>query len=147
MARMPVILVVEDNPDDEVMTLEAIQSSGLGEAVLVARDGEEALDYLFGRGSYRSEPADPPSVVLLDLKLPKVDGLQVLAKIRGDRRLKDLPVAILTSSDEERDLVEGYRLAVACYIRKPVEGAELAEAFRQLGVYWMMNQPRHGKPR
>ena len=144
MPRMPIILVVEDNPDDEVMTLEALQSSGLGDAVVVAHNGEEALDYLFQTGAYRGQDVETPSVVLLDLKLPKVDGLEVLARIRADQRLQALPVAILTSSDEEQDLVEGYRLAVGCYIRKPVELNELAEAFRQLGIYWMTNQPGMG---
>ncbi|HEX7928239.1 MAG TPA: response regulator, partial [bacterium] len=101
----------------------------------------EALDYLFGTGAHREKPPEVPALVLLDLKLPKVDGLQVLARIRGDRRLADLPVAILTSSDEERDLVEGYRLAVACYIRKPVEIQELAEAFKQLDAYQKSSHP------
>ncbi len=129
------ILLVEDNPDDEALTLRAFQKNNITNAVSVARDGAEALAYLSG-GS------DLPQLVLLDLKLPKVDGLEVLRRLRADARTRLLPVVILTSSTEERDLVESYRLGANSYVRKPVDFVEFVDAVRQLGLYWLLlNQP------
>lgn len=133
-----VILLVEDNPDDEALTLRALKKNNIRNAVLVARDGAEALDYLFGRGS----EAGLPQVVLLDLKLPKVDGMEVLRRIRGDERTRFLPVVILTSSKEEQDVINGYREGANSYVRKPVNFDEFLEAARQLGLYWLLlNEP------
>ena len=141
-----VILLVEDNPDDEAMTLEALKSNGLGNSVVVARDGAEALDYLYGKGVHAGRDASVvPAVVLLDLKLPKVDGLRVLTRIRSEEATRTLPVVVLTSSDEQKDLVESYSLGVNGYVRKPVEFSELVEAVRQLGIYW--SSIRHDRPR
>jgi two-component system, response regulator len=133
------ILLVEDNPDDEALTLRAFKKNNIGNPVVVARDGAEALDYLFAAGAYQGrDVAVLPQVVLLDLKLPKVDGLEVLRRIRGDARTQLLPVVILTSSREEQDLVEGYRLGANSYVRKPVDFDEFVEAARQLGLYWLL---------
>jgi two-component system response regulator len=138
-----VILLVEDNPDDEALTRRAFERNHITNEIVVARDGFEALDYLFGTGKYagREAPA-PPQVVLLDLKLPKIDGLEVLRRLRADDRTKFLPVVILTSSTEERDLVSGYSLGANSYVRKPVDFSDFAAAARQLGLYWLLlNQP------
>jgi CheY-like chemotaxis protein len=139
------ILLVEDDPDDEVLTLRALRRAQVGNAVLVARDGVEALDRLLGDGA---GPREIPQVVLLDLKLPKIDGLEVLRRLRADERTRLLPVVVLTSSSEERDLVESYRLGANSYVRKPVDFGEFAEAVGRLGLYWLLvNQPppdRHG---
>jgi two-component system, response regulator len=138
-----VILLVEDNPDDEALTRRAFERNHITNEIVVARDGVEALDYLFGTGKYagRDAPA-PPQVVLLDLKLPKIDGLEVLRRLRADDRTKFLPVVILTSSTEERDLVSGYSLGANSYVRKPVDFTDFAAAARQLGLYWLLlNQP------
>jgi CheY-like chemotaxis protein len=138
-----VILLVEDNPDDEALTRRAFERNHITNDIVVARDGVEALDYLFGTGKYagRDAPA-PPQVVLLDLKLPKIDGLEVLRRLRADDRTKFLPVVILTSSTEERDLVSGYSLGANSYVRKPVDFTDFAAAARQLGLYWLLlNQP------
>ena len=133
-----VILLVEDNPDDEALTLRALTKNGIRHHVQVARDGVEALDYLFGRGEYEGRDASQlPTVTLLDLKLPRVDGLEVLRQIRANERTRLLPVVILTSSREEQDLIEGYSLGVNSYIRKPVDFAQFTEAVRQLGAYWL----------
>lgn len=133
------ILLVEDNPDDEALTLRALAKNKIVNDVVVARNGVEALDYLFGTGSYAGrDVADLPQVVLLDLKLPKVDGLEVLRRIRADDRTKVLPVVILTSSKEERDVVEGYRSGCNSYVRKPVNFDEFLGAARQLGLYWLL---------
>lgn len=134
-----VILLVEDNPDDEALTLRALQKNNILNEVVVARDGEEALDYLFGTGAHAGrEAADLPQVVLLDLKLPKVGGLEVLRQIRADKRTSLQPVVILTTSDEDHDVVAGYQLGVNSYIRKPVDFEEFIEAVRQLGLYWLV---------
>jgi len=142
------ILLVEDNPDDVELTLRAFQKNNIANEVMVARDGVEALDYLFARGAHADrDPARSPSVVLLDLKLPRIDGLEVLGQIRGDERTKLLPVVILTSSKEEQDLIKGYALGANSYIRKPVDFAQFIEAVRQLGLYWLVlneSPPRSG---
>lgn len=134
-----VILLVEDNPDDRELTMRAFARSNVGNEVVAVSDGIEALDYLFAKGKYTGRPASRvPAVVLLDLKLPKIDGLEVLRRIRADPRTHHLPVVILTSSREERDLVEGYRLGANSYVRKPVDFTEFLEATRQLGLYWLL---------
>lgn len=134
-----VILLVEDNRDDEALTLRALKKNNISNEVVIARDGAEALDYLFGRGAYEGRDISVvPQVVLLDLKLPKVDGLEVLRAIRGDVRTKRLPVVILTSSKEERDLLDGYELGANSYVRKPVDFTAFAEAVRNLGLYWLV---------
>jgi two-component system response regulator len=139
MPERNVILLVEDNPDDEALTLRAFSKNNIRNPVVVARNGAEALGYLFASGDYAGrEVADLPQVVLLDLKLPKVDGLEVLRQIRADERTELLPVVILTSSREEQDLVEGYRLGANSYVRKPVNFDEFVEAARQLGLYWLL---------
>jgi two-component system response regulator len=134
-----IILLVEDSPDDEVLTLRALKKNNISNQVVIAHDGAEALDYLFGRGAYDGRDTSAlPQVVLLDLKLPKVDGLEVLRAIRGDARTKRLPVVILTSSKEECDLLDGYDLGANSYVRKPVDFTAFAEAVRQLGLYWLV---------
>jgi len=137
------ILLVEDNPDDEALTLRAFKKHNITNEVVVARDGAEALEYLFGTGRYAGRDLKlMPQLILLDLKLPKVDGLEVLGQIRADDRTRLLPVVVLTSSTEERDLVESYRLGANSYVRKPVDFNQFVEAARQLGLYWLlMNQP------
>lgn len=138
-----VILLVEDNPDDEVLTLRAFKKNNIKNEVIVAHDGKEALDFLFGKGAYAErDPQDSPEVVLLDLKLPKVDGLEVLRQVRADPRTRLLPVVILTSSKEEQDLIEGYSRGANSYVRKPVDFNQFVEAVRQLGLYWLvLNEP------
>ncbi len=133
------ILLVEDNPDDVVLTLRAFERNHITNPVVHAADGVEALDYLFGRGRWEGrDPADLPQVVLLDLKLPRVDGLEVLRAVRADARTHFLPVVVLTSSGEERDLVDSYRLGANSYVRKPVDFREFVEAARELGLYWLV---------
>jgi two-component system response regulator len=133
-----VILLVEDNPDDEELTLRALAKCGINNEVVVCRDGAEALNYVFGRGSYEGrDPADFPAITLLDLKLPKVDGLTVLERVRADKRTRLMPVAILTSSSLEEDLIRGYQLGANSYVRKPIKYELFVEAIRQLGVYWL----------
>jgi CheY-like chemotaxis protein len=127
---------VEDNRDDEALTLRALKTNNIRNEVVVARDGAAALDYLFAQGPSARRPA--PQVVLLDLKLPKLDGLEVLRRLRSDDRTRLLPVVILTSSKEEQDLVEGYRLGANSYVRKPVNFNQFTEAVRQLGLYWLI---------
>lgn len=141
--RDGVILLVEDNPDDEALTIRALKKNNIANEVVVARDGAEALDYLFGTGAHAGRDANQlPQVVLLDLKLPKVDGLEVLERIRSDSRTKLLPVVILTSSKEDRDLVESYSRGANSYVRKPVDFQEFLEAAKQLGLYWLvLNEP------
>ena len=132
------ILLVEDNPDDEALTLRALEKTRIGDEVVVTRDGAEALDFLFCMNEYADrDPHDLPQLVLLDLKLPKVDGLEVLRRLRADPRTRILPVVILTSSKEELDLIEGYKNRVNSYIRKPVDFAEFVETVRELGLYWL----------
>jgi CheY-like chemotaxis protein len=134
-----IILLVEDNQDDEALTLRALKKNNIGNEVVVARDGAEALDFLFGAGVYAERDLDyMPHLVLLDLKLPKVDGLEVLRRMRADKRTRLLPVVILTSSREQQDLVDGYGYGANSYIRKPVDFAQFIEAVRQLGLYWLV---------
>ena len=139
------ILLVEDNPHDAILTVRALEKSQVVNEIVVASDGVEALDYLFGTGLSEGR-ALTPVIVLLDLKLPKVDGLEVLKKIRSDERTKYLPVVILTSSKEERDIVEGYSLGANSYVCKPVDFNEFMEAASQLGLYWLLlNQSPIGR--
>ena len=142
-----VILLVEDNPDDEALTLRALKKNDIQNQVVVARDGAQALEYLFGTGERKEcDPEVSPQLVLLDLKLPRVDGLEVLRRIRADERTRLLPVVILTSSKEQRDLVEGYGYGANSYIRKPVDFGQFVEAVRQLGLYWLvLNEPPPGQ--
>jgi len=134
-----VILLVEDNPDDEALTLRALKKNNISNEVVVAHDGSEALDYLFGEGMYAGRDTQiVPQVILLDLKLPKVDGFDVLRKMRADERTKRLPVVILTSSNEEQDRISGYDLGANSYVRKPVEFGSFLEAVKQLGLYWLL---------
>jgi len=137
------ILLVEDNPDDEELTLIALRRCHVANDVVVARDGEEALDYLFGTGPFASRDLRTmPTVVLLDLKLPKVDGLDVLRAIRANERTRRIPVVILTSSKEQQDIIESYDLGANSYVRKPVDFAQCLEATNHLGLYWLvLNEP------
>jgi CheY-like chemotaxis protein len=134
-----VILLVEDNPDDEALTLRAFAKSNIANQVVVAHDGVEALDFLFATGTYAGRDLRvQPQVILLDLKLPKLDGLEVLRRMRADDRTTLLPVVILTSSKEEQDIIQSYRLGANSYIRKPVDFLQFTEAVRQLGLYWLV---------
>ena len=136
---LKLILLVEDNPDDEALTLRALARNGVRHQVHVARDGVEALDYLFGRQQYADrDPRQMPAVTLLDLKLPRVDGLEVLRRIREDERTRFLPIVVLTSSKEEQDLLQSYGHGANSYIRKPVDFSQFMEAVRQVGVYWLV---------
>jgi two-component system, response regulator len=138
------ILLVEDNPNDVELTLHAFNKNHLANSIKVVRDGEEALNYIFGNGQNdATKPIETtPKVILLDLKLPKVDGLEVLRVLKGDLRTKAIPVVVLTSSSEERDIVESYTLGVNSYIVKPVDFEKFIESMRMLGMYWLMlNQP------
>lgn len=133
------ILLVEDNPDDVKLTLRAFKRNNMLNPIVVARDGVEALDFLFARDAYAERAGKPPpTLVILDLKLPKLDGLEVLRAIRGDERTKFIPVVILTSSKEQQDLMQGYALGANSYVRKPVDFTEFMEAVRLLGIYWLM---------
>lgn len=138
-----VILLVEDNPDDEVLTLDALEANRVGNKVVVARNGVEALDYMFGAGIWAGRTVvELPAVVLLDLKLPKIDGLEVLRRIRADERTRMTPVVILTSSNEDEDRLKGYSLGANSYVRKPVDFDEFVRAAGQLGLYWLLlNEP------
>lgn len=134
-----VILLVEDNPDDEALTRRALKRNNILNELVVARDGVEALDYLNASGVYAGRDIRVmPQIILLDLKLPKIDGLELLARLRADERTKLLPVVILTSSKEEQDLINGYSLGANSYIRKPVDFSQFMEAVRQLGLYWLV---------
>jgi two-component system response regulator len=134
-----VILLVEDNPSDEALTVRALTKAGVTNQVVVARDGAEALDYLFCTGVFTErDPSDQPSVVLMDLSLPKVGGLDAIARIRADTNTQLIPVVILTSSDEERDRLKGYATGANSFVRKPVEFNEFASAVRQIGLYWVI---------
>lgn len=133
------ILLVEDNPDDEVLTLRALKKNNIMNEVVVTRDGVEALDYLFARGAHAGrDPRQQPAITLLDLKLPRIDGHEVLRLIRANPSTQLLPVVILTSSKEEQDLINGYRLGANSYIRKPVDFNQFMEAVRNLGLYWLV---------
>ena len=131
------ILLVEDNPDDVALTIRALKSHNITNDVIVAQDGVQAIDYLFGTKQQRA-PTDLPAVVLLDLKLPKINGMEVLQRIRSEERTRLLPVVILTSSDEERDVIDGYKLGANSYVRKPVDFVEFTKAAQQLGLYWLL---------
>ena len=134
-----IILLVEDNPDDELLAIRALKKNNIMNEVVVARDGVEALDYLFGTGIYAGRDMSVmPQVILLDLKLPKIDGLEVLRRLRDDERTELLPVVILTSSKEELDLTTSYSLGANSYIRKPVDFIQFTEAIKQLGLYWLV---------
>lgn len=139
MGKEKIILLVEDNPDDELLAVRALRKNNISNEIVVAHDGVEALDYLFGTGQYSGRNlSEMPQIILLDLKLPKVDGLEVLRRIRSDDRTKLLPVAVLTSSKEEKDLVDSYSLGANSYIRKPVDFDQFCESVRQLGLYWLV---------
>jgi CheY-like chemotaxis protein len=142
-ANNKVILLVEDNPDDEALAIRALKRHHIGNEIVIARDGVEALDYLFGTGKYLDRDINnKPSVILLDLKLPRVDGLEVLRRLREDPRTRFLPVVVLTTSSEEGDVLDSYSLGCNSYIRKPVDFVQFSEAIRQLGMYWLlMNEP------
>jgi CheY-like chemotaxis protein len=132
------ILLVEDNPDDVELALHALKRNNILNPIVVARDGQEALDYLFYGGKYADSKHEVPALILLDLKLPKVDGIEVLRKIKEENSLKKVPVVILTSSKEEKDLVESYDLGVNSYIRKPVDFDQFVETVRYIGYYWLL---------
>jgi two-component system response regulator len=137
-----VILLIEDNLDDEKLTLRALKKNRISNAVVVARDGQEALDWLFATGVYEGRAGGLPQIVLLDLQLPKISGLDVLRRIRADATTRLLPVVILTSSREDGDRLQGYSLGTNSYVRKPVDFVEFVEAVRQLGLYWLvLNEP------
>jgi CheY-like chemotaxis protein len=142
------ILLVEDDPRDVELTMTALEEYNLSNEVVVATDGEEALDYLFHRGKFQRRSGDNPAVLLLDLKLPKVDGLEVLENIKSDEKLRMIPVVVLTSSREERDMVASYKLGVNAYVVKPVDFHEFVNAIKELGVFWaIINEPPPGSVR
>ena len=144
-AELKRILLVEDDPRDVELILEALGDYNLANEVIVASDGEEALDYLYGRGKFKGRSNGNPAVVLLDLKLPKVNGMEVLKQVRSDEQLKMVPVVILTSSREERDWIESYKLGVNAYVVKPVDFHEFVDAVKDLGVFWaVVNEPPPG---
>jgi len=148
MSELGRILMVEDDPNDVELTLTALADYNLANEVVVTRDGAEALDYLYCRGSFAGRATDNPAVLLLDLKLPKVDGLQVLKQIKSDDKLRMIPVVVLTSSREERDMVASYRLGVNAYVVKPVDFHEFVNAIKELGVFWaLINEPPPGSVR
>jgi CheY-like chemotaxis protein len=137
--RKKIILLVEDNPDDELLAIRALEKNNIMNQVVVARDGAEALDYLFGTGDHAGRDMSVmPQIILLDLKLPKIDGLEVLRRLRNDERTRLLPVVVLTSSREDRDLTESYSFGANSYIRTPVNFTQFTEAIRQLGLYWLV---------
>lgn len=139
MTREVEILLVEDSPEDVELTLHALREQNLANKIQVVRDGEEALDFLFCRGPYKGRSLEsPPHIVLLDLKLPKVDGLEVLREVKSDPRTKAIPVVILTASREEKDMVNGYHLGVNGYVQKPVDFDRFRDVVRQLGLYWLL---------
>ena len=145
MATLGRILLVEDDPKDVELTLTALEEYNLANEVVVTRDGEEALDFLYRRGTFAARANGNPAVMLLDLKLPKVDGLEVLERIKSDERLRMIPVVVLTTSREERDMVASYRLGVNAYVVKPVDFHEFVNAIRELGVFWaIINEPPPG---
>jgi CheY-like chemotaxis protein len=136
------ILLVEDNPDDELLTVRALRSNNVANEVIVAHDGEEAINLLLGEPGAETPPLSRPSVILLDLKLPKIDGIGVLQRLRAEERTKLIPVVILTSSREEEDVINGYRSGANGYVRKPVDFVEFTEAVKTLGVFWLLlNEP------
>jgi len=142
------ILLVEDDPKDTELTMTALEDYNLGNEVVVASDGEEALDYLYHRGKFQRRSGENPAVMLLDLKLPKIDGLEVLQRVKADESLKMIPVVVLTSSREERDMVASYKLGVNAYVVKPVDFHEFVNAIKELGVFWaIINEPPPGSIR
>jgi CheY-like chemotaxis protein len=139
------ILIVEDDPNDVELTMTALEDYHLANEVVVTRDGQEALDYLYCRGKFSGRPNENPAVLLLDLKLPKVDGLEVLQQIKSDEHLKLIPVVVLTSSHEEKDMIRSYKLGVNAYVVKPVDFHEFVNAVKELGVFWaVINEPPPG---
>ena len=145
MSELARILLVEDDPRDVELTLTALGEYNLANEVVVTRDGEKALDYLYSRGEFSTRSHDNPAVMLLDLKLPKIDGLEVLQQIRSDERLKLIPVVVLTSSLEEKDMIRSYQLGVNAYVVKPVDFHEFVNAIKELGVFWaVINEPPPG---
>jgi CheY-like chemotaxis protein len=145
MGELGRILIVEDDPRDVELTLTALDEYKLANEVVITRDGKEALDYLYCREQFDSRPEENPAVILLDLKLPKVDGLEVLQQIRSDKRLKMIPVVVLTSSHEEKDMLASYQLGVNAYVVKPVDFHEFVNAVKELGMFWaIINQPPPG---
>ena len=142
------ILIVEDDPRDVELTMTALEEYNLANEVIITRDGEEALDYLYCRGNFNTRTGDNPAVLLLDLKLPKVDGLEVLQQIKSDEKLRMIPVVVLTSSREERDMVASYKLGVNAYVVKPVDFHEFVNAIKELGIFWaIINEPPPGSVR
>ena len=147
-SRLGRILMVEDDPKDAELTLTALEDYNLANEVVVTRDGQQALDYLHCRGEYKTRSRDNPAVMLLDLKLPKVDGLEVLKQVKSDSDLKVIPVVVLTSSKEEKDMVASYKLGVNAYVVKPVDFHEFVNAIKELGVFWaVINEPPPGSVR
>lgn len=145
MANLGRILIVEDDPNDVELTLTALADYNLANEVVVVRDGQQALDYLHSQGQYAGRPDDNPAVMLLDLKLPKVDGLEVLQRVKSNERLKMIPVVVLTSSHEEKDMMRSYQLGVNAYVVKPVDFHEFVNAVKELGVFWaVVNEPPPG---
>lgn len=148
VSRLGRILLVEDDPKDVELTLTALEDYNLANEVVVTGDGEQALDYLYSRGEYKNRSNDNPAVLLLDLKLPKIDGLQVLKQIKSDANLMLIPVVVLTSSKEEKDMVASYKLGVNAYVVKPVDFHEFVNAIKELGVFWaVINEPPPGSVR
>ena len=148
MNKLGRILLVEDDPKDVELTLTALEEYNLANEVIVARDGEEALEYLYSRGKFKTRSSDNPAVMLLDLKLPKVDGLEVLKQIKSEEKLRMVPVVVLTSSKEEKDMVASYRLGVNAYVVKPVDFHEFVNAIKELGIFWaVINEPPPGSVR
>ena len=142
------ILLVEDDPKDVELTLTALEEYNLANEVIVARDGEEALEYLYSRGKFKTRSSGNPAVVLLDLKLPKVDGLEVLKQVKSEEKLRMIPIVVLTSSNEEKDMVASYKLGVSAYVVKPVDFHEFVNAIKELGVFWaVINEPPPGSVR
>ncbi|MBI3803133.1 MAG: response regulator [Nitrospirae bacterium] len=148
MSEIKRVLLAEDNAEDVELTLEALSEYNLANEVVVVRDGAEALDYLFCRGSFKARPIGNPAVILLDIKMPKMDGLEVLRTIKGDEKLRLIPVVMLTSSREEPDLAESYKLGVNAYVVKPVNFQAFVKAVKQLGIFWvLLNEPAPGSPK
>jgi DNA-binding response OmpR family regulator len=148
MNKLGRILMVEDDPKDVELSLEALEEYNLANEVVVTRDGEQALDYLYCRGEYKTRSSDNPAVILLDLKLPKVDGLEVLREVKSKAKLAMIPVVVLTSSKEEKDMVASYKLGVNAYVVKPVDFHEFVNAIKELGAFWaIINEPPPGSLR
>jgi two-component system response regulator len=146
MKKNSLILLVEDNEDDEALTVRALMKNNLSNEIVIVRDGVEALDFLFGTGAHAGRGGGLPALVLLDLKLPKLDGFEVLKKMREDPRTRLLPVVILTSSKEQQDIVNGYGLGANSYVRKPVDFQQFVDSVRQLGLYWLVINEGAGQP-